>query len=91
MSLQTAGESLESMTSTADEATQALSAAKEYDDYALVINAMPLAAAHTTAAGREFAPPAAPPRAPCAQVRRRAETARVRPTNSLLHHVTRTQ
>ncbi len=38
-------ESMESMTSTADEATQALSAAKEYDDYALVINAMPMAAA----------------------------------------------
>eukprot|EP01043_Picozoa_sp_COSAG02_P064546 COSAG02_NODE_9471_length_2206_cov_1.986711_2_plen_393_part_00 len=45
MSLQPSRESTETMMSTADEATQALSAAKEYDDYALVINAMPLAAA----------------------------------------------
>lgn len=40
-----AASSMESMTSTADEATQALSTAKEYDEYALVINAMPLVAA----------------------------------------------
>lgn len=33
------------MTRTVDEAAQALSAAREYDEYALVINAMPMQAA----------------------------------------------